>query len=103
MVLKNFGHDVHVAHDGASALLIAPEIDPHVILMDIGLPGMDGYGVAREMMKIPALQNTTLVALTGYGQEKDREKAFASGFSHHFIKPVEIHDLNNFLKRIEVF
>jgi len=103
MVLKNFGHDVHVAHDGASALLIAPEIDPHVILMDIGLPGMDGYGVAREMMKIPALKNTTLVALTGYGQEKDREKAFASGFSHHFIKPVEIHDLNNFLKRVEVF
>lgn len=102
MVLESFGHEVRVAHDGPSALEIAPQFDPHVVLLDIGLPGMDGYAVARQMVVMPQLQKTTLVALTGYGQEKDREKAFASGFSHHFIKPVEIHDLTNFLDRVEI-
>lgn len=101
MVLESLGHEVRVAHDGLNALEIAPQFDPHVVLLDIGLPGMDGYAVARQMVTMPELQKATLVALTGYGQEKDREKAFANGFSHHFIKPVEINDLTNFLDRIE--
>ncbi len=103
VLLKNMGHDVTVANDGLTALALAPRVIPHVILLDIGLPGMDGYKVANELLKVPSLQQTKLVALTGYGQDKDREKAFSSGFHYHFIKPVEIDDLSNLLNSIEAF
>jgi PAS domain S-box-containing protein len=103
VLLQSMGHDVAVANDGGTALALSPGFIPHVIILDIGLPGMDGYKVAQELLKIPSLQQTTLVALTGYGQEKDREKAFSTGFHHHFIKPVEIDDLTNLLNTIEVF
>jgi CheY-like chemotaxis protein len=103
LLLERLGHSVAVANDSISALALAPALVPHVVLLDIGLPGVDGYEVAREMVKMPELQKTKLVALTGYGQDKDRDQAFASGFSHHFIKPVEIVDLNNLLSSIEAF
>lgn len=103
LLLQSMGHDVAVANDARTALALAPKLIPHVVLLDIGLPGADGYEVARELVKMPELQKTKLVALTGYGQDKDRELAFASGFSHHFIKPVEIADLNNLLRTIEPF
>jgi two-component system, sensor histidine kinase len=103
MVLRQIGYEVRIANDGASALTLAPEFVPHVVFMDIGLPGMNGYEAAKELQKIPALEKTTLVALTGYGQEKDREKAFATGFNHHFVKPVEVHAIDNFLRRVEPF
>ena len=102
-LLESLGHEVSVAHDGVAALAQAPDFVPHVVLLDIGLPGMSGYEVARALTKLPELQRTTLAALTGYGQDKDREKAFASGFHHHFIKPVEIDDLTNFLNGITPF
>lgn len=103
LLLQSMGHEVTVAHDGPTALALAPRLIPHVILLDIGLPGMDGYEVASELLKVPELHRTTLVALTGYGQEKDRRKAFASGFHYHFIKPVEIDDLANMLNSIKAF
>lgn len=103
MVLRQIGYEVRIANDGASALAIAPEFIPHVVFMDIGLPGMNGYEAAKELQKISTLEKTTLVALTGYGQEKDREKAFSTGFNHHFVKPVEVHDIDNFLRRVEPF
>ena len=102
-LLQSMGHEVTVAHDGPSALAQAPRVIPHVILLDIGLPGMDGYQVASELLKMPELQRTMLVALTGYGQDKDRQRAFASGFHYHFIKPVEIDDLANMLSSVKVF
>lgn len=103
VLLESMGHDVAVANDGITALALAPGLIPHVIILDIGLPGMDGYKVAEELLNMPSLQQTTLVALTGYGQEKDRDKAFSTGFHHHFIKPVEIDDLSNLLNTIEAF
>lgn len=103
LLLESMGHNVTAANDGKSALALAPVFIPHVVLLDIGLPGMDGYAVAQQMVKIPQLQRTKVIALTGYGQEKDREHAFASGFSDHFIKPLDIDRLSTMLSGIQPF
>jgi two-component system CheB/CheR fusion protein len=90
MLLEILGHQVRVVHDGTAALDVAPDYAPHVMLVDIGLPGMDGYEVARRIRGTPALVGTVLVALTGYGREEDRQRAFAAGFDHHLVKPVDL-------------
>jgi CheY-like chemotaxis protein len=88
-VLRFNGHAVHVAYDGESALAIASQFRPEVALLDLGLPGLDGYGLARALRADPATSATLLVALTGWGQEKDRERTKAAGFDMHFVKPVD--------------
>lgn len=90
LLLENFGHQVAVACDRDSALVLADSFKPQVVLLDIGLPGRDGYQVAHDLQQLPATKNATLIALTGYGQQKDREQAFSSGFSHHFVKPLDV-------------
>jgi PAS domain S-box-containing protein len=89
MLLEVLGHDVAVAHDGPSALEIAAGDPPDVMLIDIGLPEMDGYEVARRARRHPALSSILLVALTGYGRDDDREQALKAGFDHHLVKPVD--------------
>jgi PAS domain S-box-containing protein len=86
MILKFWGHEVHVVHDGQEALKLIHEVRPEVVLLDIGLPGMSGYEVAKKLREIPELQPMTLIALTGYGQQKDKKEAFAAGFDHHLVK-----------------
>ncbi len=88
--LELLGHQTCVAHDGPSALQIAPEFMPEVALLDIGLPVMDGYELARRMRELPALARIRLVALTGYGQESDRARSREAGFDAHAVKPVGI-------------
>ncbi len=88
-LLEVMGHRVRVAHDGPRALEIARTRLPDLMLVDIGLPGMDGYEVAREVRRDPQLRNVVLVALTGYGRDEDREHALAAGFDRHLVKPVE--------------
>jgi len=88
-LLKLKGHDVRSECDGPSALNVAASFRPEFILLDIGLPGMDGYEVARRVRQAPELSKTTLVALTGYGQEKDRQQSRSAGFDHHLVKPVD--------------
>jgi len=88
-VLRMQGHQVHVAHTGASAIDVSRRWRPDVVLLDIGLPGMDGYEVARRMKTMPELKGTALIALTGYGQPQDVEKAMAAGFAEHCTKPVD--------------
>lgn len=88
--LTESGHSVRIAHDGGAALRIIQEFTPEVALLDIGLPVMDGYEVARRIRSQPALAGMRLVAITGYGQEKDRLEARAAGFDHHFVKPVDL-------------
>jgi signal transduction histidine kinase len=83
------GHDVRTAFDGPAALAIRQEFDPDVVFLDIGLPVMDGYEVARRMRAIDG-KRVTLVAITGYGQESDRKRALAAGFDSHLVKPVSI-------------
>ncbi|MGV3662547.1 MAG: ATP-binding protein [Prosthecobacter sp.] len=88
-LLRRRGYVVEVAHDGPQALKRALASPPEVVLLDIGLPGMDGYEVARLLRTEAGCLRTFLVALTGYGQEEDRARARASGFDDHFVKPVD--------------
>ena len=83
------GQEVRVAHDGPEALEIAEAFRPEVVILDIGLPGMDGHEVARRLRERPESDGTLLVALTGWGQEQDRLRSQESGFHLHLVKPVE--------------
>jgi PAS domain S-box-containing protein len=89
MLLENDGHDVKVAHDGAEGLALAREYRPEYLLLDIGLPRISGYEIAASVREDPLLKNTTIVAITGYGQVHDRARTAAVGFDHHLTKPVE--------------
>ena len=87
-LLAAHGHEVRAAFDGPQALALLGKFDPEVAILDIGLPVMDGYELAREMRAVLG-QRVTLIAVTGYGQEHDRKRAVEAGFSHHFVKPVD--------------
>jgi signal transduction histidine kinase len=84
------GHSVQVAGDGPTALEIATEFKPDVVLLDIGLPVMDGYEVARRLRELPGCSATRLIALTGYGQESDHDRSRRAGFEDHLVKPVDL-------------
>lgn len=97
-VLQRWGHTVHTAHDGGTALEEARRHPPHVVFLDIGLPDMDGYAVA-EALRAEGSQ-AVLVALTGYGHDEDRARAEAAGFAHHLLKPVDLANLKDVLARL---
>ena len=87
-VLKLSGHQVTLAHDGPGALAAAAAEPPELVLLDIGLPGMDGYAVAARLREA-GHDRAALVAITGYGQEEDLRRSTAAGFDHHLVKPVD--------------
>ena len=89
MLLRLGGHAVHVCHDGPAALALAGEFRPDLVLLDIGLPGMDGYEVARRLKALPGLDKVPLVALSGYGQEEDVRRSRQAGFDRHLVKPAD--------------
>jgi PAS domain S-box-containing protein len=89
ILLRVDGHDVTVVHDGAAALSEIERLQPHVALLDIGMPGLTGYEVARRVRQSPTGRSMVLVAITGWGQDSDKVRALAAGFDHHFTKPVE--------------
>lgn len=91
------GHETAVVHDGLTALKAAEEFDPEVALLDIGLPGIDGYEIARRLRRNPRTQSAALAALTGYGQSGDIERARSAGFDQHFTKPVDLAALQAFI------
>ena len=93
MLLQLSGHETHVAHDGVEATDMAQCVRPDVILLDIGLPGPNGYEVCRRIRAQPWGSAVTLVAVTGWGQQEDRERAREAGFDMHVVKPVEHEDL----------
>jgi len=88
MLLRLNGHQVETAYSGATGLEAAASCRPEVVLLDISLPGMNGYEVAQELRRRPETAKLMLVALTGYGREEDRRLAREAGFDHHFTKPV---------------
>ncbi|HET6654613.1 MAG TPA: ATP-binding protein [Gammaproteobacteria bacterium] len=88
-LLQIDGYTTRVAYDGAAALEAAAEFEPAVALIDIGLPVMDGYEVAQRLRQTPGLEELTLVAVTGYGQDSDRQRAKAAGFDEHLVKPLD--------------
>jgi CheY-like chemotaxis protein len=96
--LTTFGYEVQVAPNGPTALSVATEFKPHVILLDLGLPVMDGYEVADRLKSAGVA--AVLVAVTGYGQEADRTRSEAGGFAAHFVKPVDLDELKHCLDRL---
>jgi PAS domain S-box-containing protein len=99
ILLKMWGHEVRLAHTGPDALRAAEGYQPEVVLLDIGLPGMNGYEVAKHLRQEPQLTKTKLIAVTGYGQEEDRRRSKDAGFDHHLTKPVELDALHALLER----
>jgi PAS domain S-box-containing protein len=97
ILLSLSGHTVRVANDGPTALVAAGEFRPDVVLLDIGLPGLDGYEVARRLRARPEFRSTRLVALTGWGQQSDRERSRAAGFDYHAVKPIDPGELRKVL------
>ena len=88
--LQLAGHTVQIAHDGARGLEIAAEFDPDCVMLDIGLPTIDGYDVARQIRRDDGQRHRTLIAITGYGQDGDVRRALDAGFDHHLVKPVSL-------------
>jgi PAS domain S-box-containing protein len=97
MVLQTLGHEVQVAYSGQTALEMAVQYQPDFVLLDIGLPKMDGYEVARLLRQQPQTKDVWLIAMTGYGQDSDRQRTQEAGFDHHLVKPVERRKLQNLL------
>jgi CheY-like chemotaxis protein len=97
-LLERFcGQEVRVAHDGPGALEAAGEFLPEVVLLDIGMPSMDGHEVARRLRERPEFRSTPIVALTGWGQESDRRNSQQAGFDRHLVKPVALDVLRELL------
>jgi CheY-like chemotaxis protein len=89
MILRMDGHTAHVAYDGAQTLQVVENVRPDVVLLDIGLPKMSGYDVARRIRAMDGMEGILLVAITGWGQSKDRQLAHEAGFDRHLVKPVD--------------
>lgn len=96
-LLSMWGHEVRTLHDGPSVLTATESFQPELILLDIGLPGMSGYDVARELRQRPACKGIVLAAMTGYGQDKDRNKSQEAGFDYHLTKPIDPNLLEAFV------
>jgi len=97
MLLNFLGAEVHVVHDGKSALESMKAFQPEVVLLDLGMPGMNGLEVARVMREDPELKGITLVALTGWGQREDRRRTHEAGFDYHLVKPADLSALQTIL------
>ncbi|MBT2794763.1 hybrid sensor histidine kinase/response regulator [Paraburkholderia strydomiana] len=97
MLLELDGHEVRTAGDGPAGLQLAHDFCPQAVLLDIGLPGIDGYEVARRIRRQPWGRQLLLVAVSGWGQESDRQAAAEAGFDHHLIKPINVEDLTALL------
>jgi signal transduction histidine kinase/ActR/RegA family two-component response regulator len=98
MLLEATGYQVATENSSHAALARARETLPEVCLLDIGLPGMDGYQLARQILALPGMAGATLIAITGYGQEEDRRKTREAGFHHHLVKPVDPAQLSALLR-----
>jgi len=99
LLLRFDGHEVHVAHDGLMALELFDRLQPEVAILDIGMPGLSGHEVARRIRAKGNGRDVTLIALTGWGQKADKDRAAESGFDFHFTKPVEPNRLSELISK----
>jgi CheY-like chemotaxis protein len=97
MLLMTQGHIVSAAKSGSEALDNIQEFRPDVVLLDIAMPGMDGYEVARRIRRVVGYETVVIVAISGYGQESDRQGAIQAGIDHHLLKPINQDDLTRIL------
>jgi PAS domain S-box-containing protein len=100
LLLKAWGHDARTAHDGPVTLELIPTFRPNLVLLDIGLPGLNGFEVARLIRQRPELGNVRLVAMTGYGQDADRRHSLEAGFDDHLVKPADFAMLRRVLETV---
>jgi CheY-like chemotaxis protein len=100
-LLEMHGHELRVAHDGLQGLQIAEQFHPEVVFLDIGMPGMTGYEVARRLRQIKELAHSTIVAVSGWGAKDDLARAREAGFDRHFTKPVTVAHLSEFLTSLK--
>ena len=98
MVLEADGYDVRIAHEATQALEIAAQFKPEIVLLDLGLPGMDGFQLAQEMRKLDSTAGALLVAVTGYGQAGDRQRSHDAGFDYHLVKPVAVEEIHRVIE-----
>jgi PAS domain S-box-containing protein len=101
MLLKFFGHETQVAHEGQEALDLAPIYQPEIVLLDIGMPKMSGYDVCRRLREQPTGNDMVIVAVTGWGQDADRQKSAEAAFDGHMVKPVEPRELLKLLAGLQ--
>jgi two-component system, chemotaxis family, CheB/CheR fusion protein len=101
MLLKMSGQEVSVAHNGHDGIQQAREFRPELVLLDIGMPMMDGYEVCRRLRQDTCTQDAVVIALTGWGLEEDRQRALEEGFDHHLVKPVELQTLMKLLEDLD--
>jgi CheY-like chemotaxis protein len=94
MLLRLHRHEVEVAHDGATAIDAARRFKPQVVLLDIGLPHMNGYEVARRLRALPDTERVLIIALSGYGRAEDRQRSKQAGFNEHLVKPAHPDQIN---------
>jgi CheY-like chemotaxis protein len=97
LLLREMGHEVEYAINGYAGIEVARRFKPDVIILDLGLPGMDGFDVCRRLKKDPELSSSRVVALTGYAQEDYRERALKAGCEQHFVKPIDASALEKIL------
>lgn len=100
-VLELMGHEAKATYDGTRAIEVAASFRPHAVLLDIGMPRLDGYAVAARLRAQPETHSTVLIALTGWGRGADRRRATEAGFDHHLTKPVDPAALQKLLTAIE--
>jgi CheY-like chemotaxis protein len=100
LLLQEAGHLVRVAHTGPTGLAAALDFRPDVVLLDIGLPELNGWKVAKRIRQQPILHDIVLVAMTGYGQKADRQHSQRAGFDHHLVKPVDFGKLRQILAAV---
>jgi CheY-like chemotaxis protein len=101
MLLRLAGQEVVVAHGGVAAIEQALAHVPEIVVLDIGMPDVDGYEVCRRLRQEPSTQNALLIAVTGWGQDADRTRSHDAGFDHHFVKPVEWSTLEKLLAGLD--
>ncbi|HEX6767450.1 MAG TPA: ATP-binding protein, partial [Polyangiaceae bacterium] len=100
LLLSELGHETRMLTDGKRVVEVAREFQPHVVVLDISLPDVSGFELARALRKLPELRNTRLVALTGYSQDEHRRRSHEAGFDQHWIKPVDLGVLEKFLSSL---
>jgi CheY-like chemotaxis protein len=100
-LVEAMGYDYRLARSGTEALAVAGEYRPHVMMLDIGLPGMSGYDLCRTLRQNPVLKTTVFIAQTGWGQDEHRQMARDAGFHHHMVKPLSFDALEKLLGTIE--
>jgi CheY-like chemotaxis protein len=101
MLLRIYGHEIHLAPDGRTAIETARAKPPDVVLLDLGLPGMDGFQVAKQLKELPTPKPPFLTAVTGYGRDIDRQRSHDAGIDLHLVKPVDLEELQKVLKRLQ--